>query len=58
LECTSVEDGIEAAIQKLSVLSCNFQVVMSLSTISLGLTLCTSRNGGTGGGTYRWVSEL
>ena len=28
----------------------NFQLVMSLSAMSLGLRFCTSRKGGTGGG--------
>ena len=34
----------------------NFQIVMSLPAMSLGLTFCASRKGGTGGG--GWVSTL
>jgi len=30
--------------------SCNFQLVMSLLALSLGLRFCASRKGGTGGG--------
>ena len=36
--------------------SYNFQLVVSLTAMSLGLRLCASRKGGTGGS--RWISTL